>query len=584
MEKNIFSIYKMDWDKLKRKLKVQNEEPSVNDYYEALMKRLSDNAKEKSGEYFNEIEGSEFKGVVYRTMVPPRWKKLIENMSTSIEIEGNKKNISWLVNTNVSYILLHMCNGQIYAVTGGYGHYLIRDYVEYNWGLYLITKFVRKDDAIIRELKENYLFGNTSMINKANRNNTNFVVEKEISAIYSEIFIELDNDGIAKLGISPDAKNKKKKTGVQFKDSIYIRKSISLPELKIMIQQINELESQVDNFSLSYFVPVKKCEMTSAPLKHQLIENLINRQYDTIQLIGDDYINYCVTSDEYTLIDDNENEFYNSEDMITIESVFDILESKEIKITKNFLERFLMSWKICTKIKDGGYCISPIRIYDAIQGFVEEQSSKMPYYIFQGQWYSMDKKYEEYLEEEFVDLFKKWDNESKELKVKFGLLKGDKNEEAYNESFYEEPNMIVAHTALVSNYEIADIFFWDEENLYIMCNKDRFNAGGSRDLMNQIRASSIYFQTQLRAENRVEFVEKLYGSIKKKYDTKGKKLHTSQEEFLNVLSKKKFFYVAGYLKGYRENSNSPYAKCLTIDFNKEMTEKGMHCLVMGLDE
>ena len=144
--------------------------------------------------------------------------------------------------------------------------------------------------------------------------------------------------------------------------------------------------------------------------------------------------------------------------------------------------------------------------------------------------------------------------------------------------------MIVAHTALVSNYEIADIFFWDEENLYIMCNKDRFNAGGSRDLMNQIRASSIYFQTQLRAENRVEFVEKLYGSIKKKYDTKGKKLHTSQEEFLNVLSKKKFFYVAGYLKGYRENSNSPYAKCLTIDFNKEMTEKGMHCLVMGLDE
>lgn len=582
MEKNIFSIYKVDLGKLNRIVESDGEGITIEAYLDTLMERLKSDVKEKSDGYIETIDYPGFKGLVYRTEVQPHWRKLIENMAGYTEIQGEIGKVSWLVNTNVSYVLFHECSSQIYAVTGGYGHHLLKDYIERNWGLYLITKFVRKDDAIIRELKENYLLGNTSTLSKANRNKTNFVTEREISAIYNEIFIELDDDGTAKLGIRADKNRKKMKTGVQLKDSVYIRKSLTISELGDVIKQINELESKDDNFSLSYFIPIRKCGITSVPLKNQLIQNLYNRKLDTIQLIGDDFINYCATSDEYYLWDDSEDIFYSSEDMLTIESIFEKFESENVKITKGFIEEFLMRWKICTKIKDGGYCVPPIRIYEAIQGFVEDKSSNMPYYIFQGQWYRMDKKYEQILDEEFKDLFRKWGGVADSIKEKFGLIKDEETEDKYNKSFYENPNMIVGHKALISNYEIADVFFWDDENLYIMCNKGKFDASGSRDLMNQIRASSTYLQTQMRAENRKEFISKLYNSIQRKYTKDGHTLSTSKEEFSELLTNRNYFYIAGFLSGYKENSNSPYAKCLTLDFYKEMMNKGFDCLVMGV--
>ena len=581
MEKNIFSIYKINLEKVKKKTCPETENPTFKTLFDKLISRIEECVKEKSDGYINTINYPDFRGVVYRTEVAPKWKTLIENMSAYTEIESGKQDVSWIVNTNVSYILFHECNEQIYAVTGGYGHNIIKEYIERNWGLYLVTKFVQKEDAIIRELRENYLFGNTSTLSKANRNNTNFVVEKEISAIYNEIFVELDKEEIAELGVNVD--KKKNKTGVQLKDSLYIRKSMSIKELKDLISQINRLEARDDNFSLSYFIPIRKCEITSVPLKKQLIENLINKKFDNVQLIGDDYINYCVTSDEYYLLDESENTFYVSEDMITLESIFQKFEDEDTKITKSFLESFLMTWKISTKIKDGGYCVEPVRIYDAIQGFVEEETSKMPYYIFQGEWYCMDKKYEQILDDEFKDLFNSWEGYAKELKEIFKLIKEEKNEDEYNKSFYENPNVIVAHKALISNYEIADLFFWDDTNLYVMCNKGKFDAGGSRDLMNQIRVSSTYFQTQLNAENKEEFINKLYEAIKRKYDTEGKKLCISLEEF-SIIMEKKCFYIAGYMSGYKDTSNSSYAKCLTLDFYREMSNKGWNCIVMGLDE
>ena len=172
MEKNIFSIYKIDLKKVEKKICSKIENPTFKALFDVLISRVGEIVEEKSGGYINAIDYPGFKGVVYRTEAQPKWKKLIENMSAHIEIEGVKQDVSWIVNTNVSYILFHECNEQIYAVTGGYGHSVIKEYIERNWGLYLVTKFVQKDDAIIRELRENYLFGNTSTLSKANRNNT----------------------------------------------------------------------------------------------------------------------------------------------------------------------------------------------------------------------------------------------------------------------------------------------------------------------------------------------------------------------------------------------------------------------------
>ena len=66
----------------------------------------------------------------------------------------NSKTSFAVKNVNVSYVLLYQVEYSIYAMTAGYGSHLIKDYIEKNWGLYIMPKILEEDDVVIREVKE----------------------------------------------------------------------------------------------------------------------------------------------------------------------------------------------------------------------------------------------------------------------------------------------------------------------------------------------------------------------------------------------------------------------------------------------
>lgn len=54
------------------------------------------------------------------------------------------------------------------------------------------------------------------------------------------------------------------------------------------------------------------------------------------------------------------------------------------------------------------------------------------------------------------------------------------------------------------------------------------------------------------------------------------------DEFSELFTKK-VCYVAGYLFGYRKESDSYYAKYLTIDLVKKIQKMGNDCLIMNVE-
>lgn len=70
-----------------------------------------------------------------------------------------------------------------------FGNHLIKNYIERSWGLYLMPKILGDDEGVIREVKENNLYGNALAVSKANRYTTNLLFEKKMSAVLKNFLL-----------------------------------------------------------------------------------------------------------------------------------------------------------------------------------------------------------------------------------------------------------------------------------------------------------------------------------------------------------------------------------------------------------
>lgn len=405
-----------------------------------------------------------------------------------------------------------------------------------------------------------------------------------MSKIFRELSVEVDQTVCSKMGITYGEEDSiNRKISVVLKDSLILRKHLTLSELKKVIEAIESVEEE-DNFSLGYFIEVRKKGIKKSELFDELVNTLLDGKYNNFQLVGDDYLTYYSAVSEYILTTETEEIYYSASSPIGLIDVFNAFKEDGKKLTKSFLTNFLKKWKIYSQDSSGEWMLYPIAILNAIQGFVEYGEEKIPCYIFQGQWYCMDEKYKGNLQSEFNLIYDDEYDEKKQIKEKFGLCKKGQTEDEYNKGFYDDKNIIVGHKALISNFEIADLFFWDSEYIYLMCNKYHFNGSGSRDLTNQIRASADFLQHQMASLEKNDFIKALYRKIEEVYELENKTISIGMQDFENAFKSKKICYIAGYIDGFRKQSTSLYAKYLTVDLNKKMHEKGFKCMSMGISD
>lgn len=579
-----FSICKIDYEEVKKQhTTTLNEESDTYaaDMCTLIIEKVKRQIDKKEHAEIRVVDGETLKGLVYKTYHHPMW----EEMAKSLLAEETVSDDYFLVNANVSYILLYVYKNNIYAMTGGYGNHLIKDYIEKNWGLHLLPKILKNDDGVIRQVKENSLFGNASSVSKANRMTTAFLNEREMSKIFRELGVEVDKEIGEKLGVKyKEGESSKKKTGVVLKDSLLIRRALTVKELEAIICKIEEIEENPDNFSLGYFIHAKRLGIKTAELTEALIECLLNGQLENFQLVGDDYLAYYTTADETVIYTENgpQDAYCTWSGPITIQDIFAVFAEDEKRLSKAFMQKFLKKWTLCTKDAEGNEKVHPVPILKAMQGIIEYGENKRPCYLFRGQWYCMDEQYTDILQEEFETICDREFEKAEQIKKTFNFIKTGMTENEYNDSFFNDKNCIVGHKSLISWYEIADLFFWDSEYVYFMCNKGHFDGSGSRDLTNQILASADYFQKQMGFSDKEQFLKILYKNINERYKQEGKSMPISETEFSDLLKSRKICYIAGYMTGFKKDAGSFYAKYLTVDMYKRMNDKGYRCITLGI--
>jgi len=579
-----FSIYKIDTSKVIETFFPNEDNPSTDDMLRALINSIEKILRGKGVNCagFSRLKYKGYSGVVFKTIHEPIWKSTISQMI----INNKSKKASslpndFLFNTNISYVLFHTYNECVYAMTGGYGSFYINKFVERNYGLYLLPKILKKDNPVVKHITENNLTGNRTSTHRTNRTNTSFTAEQDLSSIYKELNVEIDRSIATAIGIEFDKEESlKKKVNLINKDSLVIRRSLSLSNLSSIISKLNRLEAQRDNFALNYLVLAKKKGIKKSDLTNQLIEDFANQKLECFILIGDDYEKYVLNVDRYRVLMDDGNAFLDKTTPITLIDIFDEILRQKIRLSKNFVSKLLKNWQIETTDKNGNRELYPRNIIDVIQGFVEYGDVKKPCYLINGDWYIFDDVYSDILNKEYEELYNFKIKLATALKKNKNLDKPAANEAAYNEELKKEKDIIVSHTALYQNVEIADAIFWDASTLYLMHNKGTFNGIGARDLLNQILTAAECLQNN-RTISSTTFLSQYYQTICQTLNI-SKHPAATKSEFIRLFREKKICFVAGFLDGFKRNSQSVYAKYLTIEANKKLSDKGFDYIPLGI--
>lgn len=563
-----FSIYKVDYEK---SIKYFDEEHNIKIFsYSELENNILDVIKrailkKRKNEIVN-FTNNGFKGLVFKTYHYPTWYGMIENI---IEEDID------LSNTHISYILSYLKDDNIFLLTGGLGSNYISEYTQKNYGLYLLPKIMKENSPAIKSVLENRMSGNRLSSKHSNRNVTTINIENDMSSIFRELSLEIDKEMIELLGIEVDENKKIKNLNLIAKDSFVIRKSISIENLIVVLNKLIDIEKNDDNFSLGYFIDAKKNGYSYKKLNELFIQYLMNGISENFILVGDEYSEYCFGGNLYVVQDNEQNTIYQSDIPITINDLYKNCLPEPI--TKTSIERLLKYSLVVYNDKE--IILYPTKIKQCMQGYIENEN-RQPFFLFNDKWLMFDNNFIDNLDREFKNNYAQMIKIDKKLR---NILSNDDTsltEDAYNKTFKESTEIILAHTVLSNNVELADLIYFDEENLYLIHNKLKFQGNGARDVLNQILTSAEFINHYLMEKK--SLLEKYYEDILEKYPN-NKIKDISKDEFIDLFSKTNVYYVAGFMHNLSESTDSNYAKYITIDTNKKLNEKGYQLLLFNIN-
>ncbi len=547
-----FSIYKINVEKVEETISLKEDE-NINDIKSKIIEYLR-NCIKKGRDNVLISDYDEFTLMLIKSKRNPIWKNMVEYMINNgkiIEDIDNKK----IINESTSYILFTIVDNKIYAMTGGRGANYISKFIEKNYGLYLIPKIVDKNNPIIRKVVENNITGNNLSTERITKNVTSVSMEDSLGSIYRELNIQVSKEIAKKLGVSGIEDNKQ--ISISSGDSVVIRKSISLEELKVILKTLSKLEEKEDNFILNYFVPIRKKGIKLSYLKDIMIRSILNNELDKFQLVSDDISQYYFTSSKYILTKENESILVKTSP-IEFKDIIDTLMDDKGRLYKTRIEEALYQYELGTMDENGETVIVPDKIINLLRGCIEDEN--YCYYLLNGTWYVFEEHFFNKLDEKYKLLYDNIQTESEKVVEKFNLTKEANNEDMYNGMFIEDRKIITVHKHEIKFIELADLIFYDDDNIYLMCNKGEFNGEHVRDLENQINTSSKMIELVLR--NDKNLIKQYYNDLNEKEKEK-----IQQDDFLKLFNKQ-IVFIAGFSKNYKRQTRSPYAKYLLCELEK----------------
>lgn len=563
-----FSIYKISKQQILDNLDNVDETNSTEKLLDKLLFYLECYINKSDGrDHVKKNEKNGYYIFFIKSRREPIWKSLILNL---MEMTEENETIFKIFNDSSSYIIFKIVADEIYVMTGGHGSNYISKFIEKNFGLYLLPKLIQKNNPVLKRIVENNTSGNNLTTRRVTKNMSSLVAESNIGSIYKELSIQISNELAPKLGIPLE--ESKKLIGVSSGDSFVIRKSISIEILENVLNTLSELSKKEDNFILNYFVPAEKKRKKKSDLNNLLYDCIMNNNIESFEVIADDIETFYFSSDKF-IIKNNDRIIMEKEEPIIFDDLISLMvEQCKRKMSINFIKNFLNSTYLLT-LDDNGHTIIPqTKIITLIRGCLEIESDS--YYLLNGEWYVFEDSYFAMLNQQYKDICDIILSKDDSIIKTFNLKKNEKCEDDYNETFKESDDVIFAHKKNFKNVEIADLIFWDDDSVYLMCNKSEFNGPGMRDLENQVFTSSSIISRA--RDNEPNILEQYY----EKLNEEDKRI-ISRNEFKDMFRNKKIIYVLGFNENLKIDTRSVYCQYLLKEIYQNLQYNSMELMYIN---
>ncbi|MBC2106432.1 DUF6119 family protein [Listeria booriae] len=493
-----------------------------------------------------------------------------------------------LKNRTHSFILFVKYNQQYFAIAGGLGYQVIRDYKTENYGMEILSKIIEPHEAII-ESYDNLNFTGKILKNSSTfRKKASLNHEQELTKFFKNIEATLTGSTLGELlGVATDANHKERYKCVA-KDSFMLSKPLNLNDMKILIEHLVNLEQQDTKCLINQFKPIKKKSDKYSYLVNKLdtvlFGNMLKLFCDEIVMMDEDNIlGQDFKSVEFYLARARKP-FYTSKEYLAKDSVDKITDSAKIEGMGKNTGLNLSCKDIKVKISDDLNNEYIMSFLDIIITTINEDG--ITYFLFNGNFY--------YSESNFMDTINKTFSEIVALDTKFTMKKwvGGQKEGEYNLQYIDEPDTYVMDRIFVNNIELCDILMIKEEVYLIHVKKGFENE--VRTLSQQVLQAAQLIKA-FREENDIEIIEAYYNSIKRKSLGRDENLVRQSnmfdielDDFKNILKNKDINFVFAFSKedfdqSEPERLKSAIAKLSTIDLVKSMSNIGMNLMFVKIE-
>ena len=538
---------------------------------------------------------------------PPYWKKFLK--STNIIDESKTEILEEKRSINESFIFIISINNNIYFITWGQGHNIIKDFVQNDFWMDILSRLITDDEHILRAVREKYIIWGMIWSSKFFRKNYNFLENESFWKIYNELKANLDKKIIKEYFWFNE-----KDLNCIATSSFSLNKSTDFEQLFSLINWCEEIMKKEPTIIFNSVIKVIKSK--NKDLINYLEKWLILKmEEENYYLCHENFEKYLSQAKKYTI---NWTQYFDNLEFDKIENFSDISERinndwEDVnrvffdKILKLYLFSFDEDNNILTEWKLFNHILWEYELtdkeFDKINVIRDRNAKKYiqgkNYFFIDWNWYQIKDKFVEDLDnncgsfikknikENFLDKKWIWNEVIKKWKKDKSF-----NEWKFNESFIGEENTIVLDKILVDQIEICDLLKYDDNKIYIIHVKKGFDQN-MRDLTHQLAISaSRIIQDKT---NNYKMIWRLYDSLKEKnkssvsYFKKASKQSEkyTKEEFIDLFKKEIIFVLAfmdpankDILKNIEEKDN----KYKINNFSSNIAKFSLNNLVKTMKE
>lgn len=489
-----------------------------------------------------------------------RWKDFVADIALPGEAILNAK-----ISVNEGFILLVLIEkknrNELYAITGGFGHVELQSYINYQFGLDILSRLIQTQDKVLRAAKERNFVGGVLGSVKYFRGDYNLNENESFGNYYQELRAKLQKTVLKNTFKFSD--NELKRGGMcDAKSSFTIRKPVTFDRAVEIVDVLDNLIRKPQIVDLNLIKRLDKSDKALIDkLDRELDKELLNiyfgRATDVNVEVCHRFFDKYYDAIDFELSFSVGRKSYSSR-INECSCLHDILEEYQKNgitlSTQNDVKLLIQNTKISSFDSSGSQQTSG-KLIDHL--CAELKFNNRSYFLFNQEWYLVKREFANVLNRQCQDLLnthslvstflRKWNSKAK-------------TENEFNAEHIGDLNTLVFDKVTPENIEACDILKWNGEEIYFIHVKEGFN-NEMRNLGRQVHISARRILQDLKSGR--QYLGLLYDELSNKVATtsyfinaKAQLKHYTRSKFLKLFDDRKPVFVVAVLDSSKKGNRS----------------------------